>query len=137
MNCWKRIGAGIAALLLLPLAAHSAGARGANASLVGTWAGQLPAAQGQTASTTLTFRADGTETQVITGPGGTVTLLTRYATQNGALTEQLLRADSNGHPTQADPRPVTMNYKVSGDMLALSRLGSPQQLLLHRVKRRR
>ena len=93
---------------------------GKSNSIVGKWSGTLPAALEASAQWNIDFRADGTEAQTIDAPGQSIKLQANYTVKDGVLTQTLVGGTKNGQSTPGG-RTDTLNYKVDGDMLSLSK----------------
>lgn len=89
-------------------------------SIVGKWSGTLPASQGQSAQWNVEFKPDGTEAQTIAVVGKSIDLQAKYTAQDGVLTQTLVGGTMNGQKTPGG-RTDTLNYKVDGDTLSLSK----------------
>ena len=119
----------LAFAVVLLLAAAGCGPKN---SLVGTWQGTLPAG-GQTATMTITFNADGTETQKLEGGGQKLEIKARYTAKDGTLTHTIEQGTINGQKMQPKVTSGSFDYKVEGDKLILTEKGTSTSLTLTRT----
>ena len=88
--------------------------------LVGTWRGEGTGPGGTTATTTITFRNDGTFRQIVKEGLKTLEMTGRYQAADGRMTQTVESVTVDGKPAQASGRlKEDMGYVLGDDDQAL------------------
>jgi hypothetical protein len=107
-------------------------------AILGTWVATVPNQSGAAPGrVSITFKADGTQNQVVEGNGRKANLLATYHVANGWLTQTLVRAEEGGKPiTLPNAGTKKLKVRLEGDTLYIS-TGAPGDtgMPLKRVKK--
>lgn len=127
----RTLAAGLLAGALLAGCAHKP-------TLVGTWSGTTTTSQGSTLKTQIQFAEDGKETMTLSASGGPIPAPMSgsgngtYTVDGSKLTQNIASFTMAGR-TIPIPQSVTQ-YKLDGDTLTLTKMGSPTPVVLTREK---